>query len=97
MSSRLYKTAQWRKRRIAQLSREPLCRYCAQLGKVEQATVADHVQPHNDDPHSFFYGELQSLCKQCHDGAKQELERTGNLRGCDADGFPLDPNHHWRG
>jgi 5-methylcytosine-specific restriction protein A len=59
------------------------------------ATVADHVQPHRGNCERFWCGELQSLCEACHAGAKQELERTGHLRGSNAEGEPLDPNHHW--
>jgi 5-methylcytosine-specific restriction protein A len=59
------------------------------------ATVADHIVPHHGDANAFWSNELQSLCGACHDGAKQELERTGHLRGSRRDGQPLDPNHHW--
>jgi 5-methylcytosine-specific restriction protein A len=93
-SSPLYRTQAWLKKRQAQLAAEPLCRYCRQQGRLSAASVADHITPHKGDP-TLFWGELQSLCKPCHDGAKQELERTGRLRGAAADGTPLDPGHHW--
>lgn len=92
----LYKTARWQRIRQAQLATEPLCRYCGQQGRITEATVADHVIPHEGDEQLFWHGELQSLCATCHSGAKQELEKTGRLRGCGTDGVPLDPNHHWR-
>lgn len=38
----------------------------------------------------------QSLCKQCHDSAKQAAERSGIIRGCDLSGIPLDNNHSWK-
>jgi 5-methylcytosine-specific restriction enzyme A len=90
-----YSTASWRALRWAQLSKEPLCRMCQSQGRLTPATVADHVVPHRGDWDAFVGGELQSLCKTCHDGAKQSLEKGGRLRGCDAEGWPLDPSHHW--
>jgi 5-methylcytosine-specific restriction endonuclease McrA len=96
MSSPLYKTARWRKLRAQQLIEEPLCRYCDQAGKVTPATVADHVIPHRGDEAKFWGGELQSLCAACHSSAKQREEITGKVIGCDADGWPLDPDHHWK-
>jgi hypothetical protein len=38
---------------------------------------------------------LQSLCKKCHDNAKQVLERSGHMVGGDDKGNPIDPHHHW--
>lgn len=44
----------------------------------------------------FFDGtNLQSLCKLCHDSAKQREEKSGVVVGCDVNGLPIDPNHHW--
>ncbi|MCR5874378.1 hypothetical protein LRS10_09505 [Phenylobacterium sp. J426] len=90
-----YKTARWRVRRAAQLTNEPLCRMCLKAGRVTAATVADHVIPHKGDERLFWTGELQSLCKPHHDGAKQAEERRGYIIGCDASGRPLDPRHPW--
>jgi 5-methylcytosine-specific restriction protein A len=87
--SHLYRTSRWLKRRKTQLAREPLCRYCQQLGRITPATVADHVIPHRGDVVSFYSGALQSLCAPCHSGAKQAEERTGRLRGCDTEGNPV--------
>ena len=69
---------------------------CTAAGRVTMATVVDHIEPHKGDPELFWDEDnWQGLCKPCHDGAKAELERTGRIRGCDADGLPLDPGHHW--
>lgn len=94
---KLYSTKRWRERRARQLAREPLCRFCAAQGRITPATVADHITPHRGDVQAFWTNELQSLCQSCHSGAKQQLESTGRLRGCDAQGNPLDPSHHWQG
>ena len=92
----LYKTKAWYRLRHAQLQREPLCRMCKQLGRVTAANVIDHIEPHRGNLELFHDpANLQSLCKACHDGAKQSQERTGQLRGGDTEGRPIDPNHHW--
>jgi 5-methylcytosine-specific restriction endonuclease McrA len=92
----LYNTKEWRRLRYHQLQREPLCAYCQALGKVTAANIADHKKPHKGNRVLFFDPDnLQSLCKSCHDGAKQTLEKSGQLPGCDVDGLPIDPAHHW--
>ena len=72
----LYKTGRWLAIRAAQLRDEPLCGMCAADGRVEPATVCDHVEPHRGDAARFFAGPFQSLCKWHHDGAKQRAERA---------------------
>lgn len=92
----LYNTAAWKRQRAAQLRAHPLCRMHLELGQVVGATIADHVVPHRGDREFFFNGQLQSLCKRCHDSAKQAQEKgDGLLRGAGLDGKPLDLNHHW--
>lgn len=90
-----YSTQRWKNRRREQLSFNPLCAYCAARGIVMPATVADHVIPHRGDDDLFWYGELQSLCATCHSSHKQAQEKSGVLRGCDAQGAPLDRTHPW--
>jgi 5-methylcytosine-specific restriction protein A len=93
--SHLYNNHAWRKRRAAQLAEHPLCKLCMDLrGRVTPATVADHVVPHRGDP-VLFEGPLMSLCATCHSSTKQEIEATGRMRGCDVNGYPLDPLHPW--
>jgi 5-methylcytosine-specific restriction protein A len=92
----LYNTKRWYRMRHYQLTGTPLCEDCAQRGKVAPATVADHKRPHRGDEELFFDEKnLQSLCKPCHDGAKQQFEKSGTVRGCGLDGMPVDGNHHW--
>ena len=74
---RWYSTKRWRGRRDEQLSDEPLCAMHLAKGEIVAATVADHVVPHRGDEALFFDGALQSLCKPCHDSAKQREERGG--------------------
>ena len=91
----LYKTKDWYRLRHHQLQAYPLCRRCESQGRVVSAIIADHVKPHRGDVALFFGGELQSLCKTCHDSAKQREEKSGVIVGCDVNGLPIDPNHHW--
>ena len=95
MSHPLYRTARWQKLRAVQLAAYPLCVMCRQMGRINPATVADHVEPHKGDVEKFWTGDLQSLCKHCHDSHKKSAEITGVQRGCGVDGQPLDKGHHW--
>ena len=89
----LYRSKEWRAKRELQLTLEPLCRLCKQVGRITAATVADHIEPHRGDLEKFWDGELMSLCATCHSSVKQEAENRGYVRGCDASGWPLDPAH----
>lgn len=89
-SRRWYKLAAWKGpngRRALQLKREPLCALCPEWSK-QPAKVADHVVPHRDNYVLFWHGELQSLCKACHDGKKQRQERRAERAH---PGGPPDP------
>lgn len=93
----LYNSARWKRRRTAQLAAQPLCAFHLKLAQTVEASVADHVVPHRGDVDLFFNGQLQSLCKPCHDAHKQAQEHNadGILRGAGHDGAPLDQAHHW--
>jgi 5-methylcytosine-specific restriction endonuclease McrA len=86
----------WQKAREAYLLKHPLCAMHAELGRVVLASVVDHKDPHRGDMVKFWdSANWQSLCKDCHDGAKQRQEKSGVVVGCNLAGVPLDPNHHW--
>ena len=91
-----YGTPQWRALRTDTFTRDMYtCRMC---GKVTPSPVCDHIVPHKGSRDRFFDpANLQSLCATCHDSAKQSQERTGIVRGCTADGRPIDPAHPWNG
>lgn len=92
----LYCTAAWISLRKVQLAKEPLCRYCKQLGVLRAANTVDHVIPHKGNRELFYdSSNLQSLCKVCHDSTKAKQERNGYMQGSTVDGLPLDGNHHW--
>ncbi len=94
----LYNQKAWHKLRAAQLRDEPLCRMCAKSGTTTAASIVDHVVPHKGDEALFYdRANLQSLCKTHHDAAKQRAEKRGvSDIGCDVNGWPIDPEHHWR-
>lgn len=91
-----YKTKAWQQARAAQLSSQPLCELCLEAKRTVPATVVNHKTPHKGDWQLFIDPtNHQSVCKPCHDGAIQSFERTGDMRGCDESGVPLDPCHWW--
>ncbi len=85
----LYGTWRWQKLRKAQISKEPLCRFCLDRGQVTQARIADHIEPHKGDEHKFWNGKLQSLCAPCHNSVSQRLEKSGKVKqSFGDDGWP---------
>ena len=102
--------SRWGKARQAFLREHPLCILCQALGRIEVATVVDHITPHRlkdalitgnpadiSRAQKLFWdrGNWQGLCKPHHDSTKQRMEKSGRMTGCDADGIPLDPDSHW--
>jgi 5-methylcytosine-specific restriction protein A len=75
-NSKLYSTAFWKKQRIIQLSKKPLCAACLLEGKVVQALHIDHVFPHRQDQSKFRSNLFQSLC-QPHHSLKTQDENEG--------------------
>lgn len=91
-----YNSKRWRTERLEHLRNEPFCRFCAEQGRMIPAAVIDHIKPWRGDLSLFWNrANWQSLCKTCHDGAKQRFEKSGHLIGSNAAGMPLDPNHLW--
>lgn len=73
---RLYKTSRWQKLRWSVLVRDLFT--CGICGRVEGNTsqlVCDHIERHGGDEAKFWAGPFQTLCKACHDSAKQRMER----------------------
>lgn len=91
--SYLYDSAKWQRLRRHQLQIEPLCRMCLACGVNTPASVVDHVERHEHDVNRFWLGKLQSLCRDCHNNAKQFEEHRGYLKDVGEDGMPLDPKH----
>jgi len=68
---------------------------CLANGRVQASEVVDHIKPHRGptDPLMWDNGNLQALCKRCHDGRKQQLDRIGYTKDIGEDGWPLDAQH----
>ena len=99
-ASSWYRTkAWWNLRRQAFVRDGFRCRFCGKQcrgnGKTDpEGAICDHVKPHRGDEALFFdLGNLQTLCKRCHDRHKQRTERNGFDRVIGDDGWPLDPKH----
>lgn len=88
-----YQLERWRRKRRFQLMEEPLCVMCAERGIAAPATIADHIEPHHGDWNDFWLGKLQSLCKNCHETRKRDIERRGYVTDIGSDGWPIDPKH----
>lgn len=72
-----YGTARWRNLRLDVLEAARFtCKLCGRAEGNTSLLVADHVRPHRGDPDLFWdRGNLQCLCKACHDKVKQAEER----------------------
>jgi 5-methylcytosine-specific restriction endonuclease McrA len=86
-----YKTSRWQRLRWSVLVAAGFT--CSMCGKLEGNTrqlVADHDPPHRGDEAAFWDpARLKCLCKPCHDGDKQALERGGKVRPrVTVDGWP---------
>jgi hypothetical protein len=47
---------------------------CLSEGKIAAARIADHVEPHHNDPIKFWKGKLRSLCAHCHESNNRRSE-----------------------
>ena len=74
-----YSLKRWKELRLRVFVRDLFTCQRRECGKVEPVTsllVADHRRPHKGDPALFWSeGNVQTLCKACHDSAKQAEER----------------------
>ncbi len=60
--------ARWKEARLQFIGEHPLCVECESGGRLEAASVVDHVVPHRGDVSLFWdIANWQSLCKRCHD------------------------------
>lgn len=99
-----YNTTEWKRVRLDKLRADPLCQYCPP-GRARVATQVDHVKAVAAGGDPFAWANLRSSCQACHsrktatmDGGFGHAKRTRMpVRGCDADGRPLDPGHWWNG
>jgi 5-methylcytosine-specific restriction endonuclease McrA len=74
-----YNTKRWRQLRWTILTRDLFtCTRCHRAEGNTSLLVCDHERAHRGNEALFWdEGNLTTLCKPCHDGAKQRAERRG--------------------
>ena len=100
-----YPSRAWKQLRLLALQRDHWrCTVCGvHVGGKAKATV-DHILPARQRPDlAMSLANLRTLCR-LHDGQAHrekwrgdpKAPREARFTGCNADGTPLDPGHHWR-
>ena len=88
--------SKWRTARKAFLAAHPLCERCERSDRAVPATVVNHRVPHRGDQVLFWdRSNWEPTCKWHHDSEIQREERSGIVKGTDAKGRPVDPDHPW--
>lgn len=81
----------WQQSREIFLAQNPLCVMCKAEGKIEPATVVDHIKPHEGDLKLFWDRKnWQAICKWHHDSVKQRMEKGTLAPAIGIDGWPID-------
>ena len=104
MSDPFYTTPEWRALRATVLQQRPVCEV---PGCGRKAKHVDHRMTRRQRPDlALAPSNMMALCWGCHsrkttaaDGGFGNKPKAGYVLravGCDANGLPLDPNHHWR-
>lgn len=108
-AERIY-DSRWDKARRSFLMAHSLCVMCHKQGRIEAATVVDHIKPHRLKEaikggdaaaiamaQKLFWDQKnwQGICASHHNSTKQRIEKRGVEIGCDENGIPLDANSHW--
>lgn len=66
------------------------CRLCRRLEADTSQLVADHIKPHKGSERMFWDADnIQTLCKTCHDGAKQASDKGSQRTTIGLDGWPV--------
>jgi 5-methylcytosine-specific restriction protein A len=97
-----YTSSRWKRLRAMKLSIDPVCEDCAAIGRTTPADTVDHKIAISQGGEAFPEIEgLSSKCTPCHSRKTVRSAEAGAVRtdkpmkGCDADGLPLDPKHWW--
>ena len=103
VSSRYYRSKHWRTLQAACVALYG--GRCAVQGCTEPGVVADHIQTRPNTPYANERDVLENLRLLCRSHDAQVKERSGGhrrrdgkftVKGCDAEGRSLDPNHRWK-
>jgi 5-methylcytosine-specific restriction protein A len=82
----------WRSLRALVISEQPLCAQCQREGRLTVGNEVDHI---DNDASNNERGNLENLCHSCHSRKTNRDMGHRVAHGCDVNGNPLDPNHHW--
>lgn len=95
MSHPFYSTPAWRKLRARVVRRDHYrCIVCKASVATPGSSRVDHIKPRKTHPHlELVESNCRTLCAACDN--RRHAEKGGAPRGCDVNGIPLDPNHHW--
>jgi len=95
----------WKRLRLAHLSAHPLCVDCLAQGISTAASDVDHIRKFKkndggiDDALRLDPANLQSLCHSHHSMKTNRNDRpdraASKVKGCTADGTPIDEAHPW--
>lgn len=97
-----YTSMAWRKVRAAVLRRDDYrCVICRYDVSASGAARVDHIIRRSDGGADLDMDNLRTLCtvhdRQSHrEKTSSSTSRIERFGGCDANGLPLDPRHHWR-
>ena len=100
---RFYNSTHWRKARLLQLARCPLCEDCRRIGLLRAATCVDHIIGLANGGAPLDPSNLSSLCDSCHSRRTVTKDRGFGMKpakekprkGCGVDGRPIDSMHPW--
>jgi 5-methylcytosine-specific restriction endonuclease McrA len=85
-----FSTRAGRKVRNAYADEHPICEPCARRGVVVEMFEVHHIVPVSEGGSPYDWDNLESRCEPCHNNAHGK-----RVKGCAADGTPLDPDHPW--
>lgn len=79
-----YKTREWKRVRLRVFARDHYtCKRCHRMHIDTSLLVAHHVSAHKGNEKRFWdEGNLETVCKECHDGPIQREEKASYLSGC---------------
>lgn len=72
-----YADRRWRAARAIFLKQHPLCAECQDEGRIEAATVVDHVIPHKGDRRLFWDRTNWAACCKTHHDRKTATQDGG--------------------
>jgi 5-methylcytosine-specific restriction protein A len=83
-------SSDWRARSTAFRKAHPLCLGCEAIGRIQPATLVDHIKPHRGDQALFWDEANWQPCCRWHHELKATLERKFELGLVGAAALRLD-------